>query len=154
MVSWKSSSLRHRLPAAALLCAGLGAVFLSQALPDSGAPPLRVRAHGRDFRWHFTLPGPDNRFDTGDDRHTTGWLTLPHGRTVTVELTSEDYLYAFRAPSLGLLEMAMPGMTLQTRFVANQAGRHELTMDPACAVPLAYASKTMGWLEIGTAPRD
>lgn len=153
MGSWKSPNLRSSVAATVLLVAGLAAWCFSGP-QDARAHPLQVRAHGRDFRWHFTLPGPDKRFDTDDDQRTSGGLRLTQGTAVTVEVTSGDYLYAFKAPGLGLLEMAMPGMTFRTSFVASRTGRFDLLMDPACAVPLAERATRMGWLEIVAAPVD
>lgn len=153
MASWKSTNLRSS--------AGLAAAVLTAALAfawsgrdgTSADTALDVRVRGRDFRWHFTLPGPDARFGTADDVHSVGGLTLPQGRRVNFEITSEDYLYAFRAPALGLLEMAMPGVTFRTSLVPRRAGRFELEMDPMCAVPFAHESDLMGWLEIAVQPR-
>lgn len=153
MVSWKSPNLRSSAGlGAVLLTAGLAIGWLGGDIAPADAA-LEVRVRGRDFRWHFTLPGPDARFGTADDVRHVGGLTLPQGQRVNFEITSEDYLYAFRAPALGLLEMAMPGVTFRASLVPERAGRFELEMDPMCAVPFAHESDLMGWLEIAGEPR-
>ena len=114
----------------------------------SKSKPLVVRVIGRDFQWHFTYPGADGEFDTQDDVDSAQDLRIPRGYKVRLDVTSEDYLYAFRAPELDLRKVAVPGMTFSIKFKPDRAGRFELIVDPMCGFDFLHANRTMGHLVV------
>ena len=114
------------------------------------ADPLVVRVTGRDFHWYFTYPGADGEFDTQDDIDAAHNLHLPLGQPVQLNVTSEDYLYAFRAPELELTEVAVPGMTFSIRFLPERVGRFELEVDPMCGFDFLHANRTMGQVVVAS----
>ena len=106
--------------------------------------PLVVRVTGRNFQWYFTYPGADGEFDTADDVDSPHNVSLPKGYNVQLHVTSEDYLYAFRAPELALREVAVPGMNFLIDFKTDRTGRFELEVDPMCGFDFLHANRTMG----------
>ncbi len=89
-----------------LLVAGL-----ATAAGCGSSEPLRVDVVGREFYWHFTYPGADDALGTSDDVQVVRDFVLPSGRPVVLRVTSDDFIYTFRAPELGLLETAAPGLS-------------------------------------------
>ena len=115
---------------------------------DAGAEALRVRAVGEGFYWHFTYAGPDGVFDTADDRRSEHQLELPVGVPVELLVTSEDYIYSFRAPALGLLEVAVPDLTFSASFAPERVGSYALEIDPLCGVNFLHDNDTMGRIDV------
>lgn len=125
----------------ALIIAGCDGAGLFQL----GKPELLVvRVIGRDFQWHFIYPGADGEFDTHDDVDSANDLMVPKGYRVRLDVTSEDYLYAFRAPDFDLREVAVPGMNFSIDFRPDRSGRFELEVDPMCGFDFLHANRPMG----------
>ena len=116
--------------------------------------PLIVRVIGRDFQWYFTYPGADGEFGTDDDVDSAHDLRIPKGYKVRLDVTSEDYLYAFRAPELELREVAVPGMSFSINFISDRAGRFELEVDPMCGFDFLHANRTMGYVVVADTVDD
>jgi cytochrome c oxidase subunit 2 len=57
---------------------------------------------------------------------------VPAGRDVELILRSEDYLYRFAVPGLGLYGMAVPGLPSSVTFRAPRPGTFDLGADPMC----------------------
>jgi cytochrome c oxidase subunit 2 len=110
--------------------------------------PLVIRATGRDFHWHFIYPGRDGALDTPDDVRSDQDLRVPLGHPVKIELTSQDYVYTFRAPELGLKEIAVPDLSFAIEFTPKQPGRYRLEVDPLCGFRFAHENDVMGQLVI------
>lgn len=116
--------------------------------PPPLATPLVIRVVGRDFYWLFTYPGRDGTIGTDDDVTSRQVLHLPLDHPVRLELTSEDYAYAFRVPELKLLESAIPGLLFTIDFVPRETGSYELEVDPMCGFSFAHDNDVMGQLLI------
>lgn len=127
-----------------------GALDPERATDSAGL--VRVEALGRERRWHFSDDGPDGVAGTGDDRVSTGELTLPAHTDVLIHLRSRDTLYVFSCPALKLKEIAVPDLEFSLAFRTGPPGRHELAMDPMCGFPAA-PGETMGVLRV-VSPRD
>lgn len=98
--------------AAALVCAGCG--------PDGQSmDSIVVEVTGSEFNWYFRYPGPDGVLGTGDDRHSVQDLFLPANSEVDLKLKSNDYLYSFALPELGMEEIAVPGLDFGLRFTTQ-----------------------------------
>ena len=109
--------------------------------------PLVIDVVGRDFLWTFTYPGADQILGTEDDLVVTKDLHLPLGLDVRLRLTSEDYIYTFRARELELKEVAVPELQFTLDFKTDHQGKYELEVDPLCAVQFLHDDE-MGWLVI------
>lgn len=134
---------------ALLLCllAALAGCDRQRSLPELGTP-LVVRVVGRDFYWRFIFPGRDGALGTDDDITKRQDLHVPLNHPVKLELTSDDYVYSFRAPELGLLESAIPELLFTIDFVPEQPGRYELEVDPMCGFAFAHSNDVMGMMVV------
>jgi cytochrome c oxidase subunit 2 len=114
------------------------------------APPgdVRVRVLAKQFNWEFYYPGPDGRFDTGDDKTIVGDLHVPVGKVVRVFLRSQDVIHSFFVPALRLKQDAVPGREILAWFEATKPGRYEI----ACAELCGLGHSIMkGWLIVHAA---
>lgn len=109
--------------------------------------PLTIEATGRNFVWHFRLPGPDGMFGTQDDLPVGESLHLPLDRDVTFLLKSEDFVYVFSVPQLKLREIAVPEMTFRLAFRTTSSGSVDVVADPLCGVRL-FHDRNMGRITI------
>ncbi len=136
----------RRLPAIALVslfaCCGC-----EREVEPSLPSPLVIDVVGRDFLWEFTYPGVDEILGTEDDLTVEKDLHLPLGHEVRLRLTSEDYIYIFRASDLGLKEVAVPELRFDLAFRTENVGKYELEVDPLCAIQFLHDDE-MGWLVI------
>ena len=111
----------------AFVCAGCGT--------DNGHPQLdsiAVEVTGDEFNWYFRYPGPDGELGTGDDRHSVRDLYLPAHAEVSLHLHSNDYLYSFALPELGLQEIAVPDLDFGLQFTTQDEQTLELLGDQFC----------------------
>ncbi len=106
---------------------------------DSGDPSadfnrsdLSIAVTGHDFQWEIVYPGRDGALGTADDLRSRRNLDVPAGATVTILLTSEDYIYMFELPELGLREMAAPELTFSVTFEPTEARTYELLGNQMC----------------------
>ena len=128
-----------------LLAAGLAS---AAGCGSQELTPLQVDVVGREFYWHFTYPGVDEKLGTSDDFSVAQDLVLPSGRPVVLRVTSDDFIYTFRAPELGLLETAAPGLSFELEFTPDRIGRYRLEVDPMCGFNLLHDNDTMGHVRI------
>ena len=112
--------------------------------------PLRIEARGSDRDWNFSYFGPDGTLDTADDVKSTGELSLPLGAEVVIDLRSDDFIYAFSCPDLGLKEIAVPDLEFSLSFTAERPGEFNLLMDPMCGFRLP-PGETMGRIKVASA---
>ena len=115
---------------------------------ETTGAPLNVIATGHDFHWQFTYAGDDNIFGSADDLLASQQLYLPAHRPIRLLVTSVDYIYTLRAPSLSLREVAVPNLTFELEFDSGAPGAHELEVDPLCAVSFLHPSERMGWVHV------
>ena len=82
-------------------------------------PPIKVLMQGRASRWWIFYAGPDGQIGTGDDLVARDNLHVPAGCDVHLQLRSDDYIYVFSVPALGLKEIAVPGLEHSLIFHAG-----------------------------------
>ena len=127
------------------------APLIAVSLIGCGHPdvePLDVRVTGRGFYWHFTYPGEDRTLGTPDDVTFANELRLPVNRPVTLTVTSEDYVYTFRSPELGITEVAIPELAYIATATPVRAGRHDLEVDPLCGFNFLHDNATIGHIVV------
>ena len=100
--------------------------------PSMTHDPAEVLATGRASRWHFRYPGGDQAFGTSDDLLSVGDLCLPLGAAVTLVLASDDSIYTFSVPEMGIRGMAVPDVPSSFSIRADRPGTFELAADPMC----------------------
>ena len=76
----------------------VSAIVLAQN-GHAGTNPLVVKVEGRQFAWKFTYP----------NGKSYGYLTLPKGRHVRLEVTGDDVIHSFWVPQLSQKQDAVPG---------------------------------------------
>lgn len=76
----------------------VSAIVLAQN-GNAGANPLVVKVTAQQFAWSFTYP----------DGKTYGSLTIPEGRHVKLDITSNDVIHSFWVPQLSQKQDAVPG---------------------------------------------
>ena len=84
--------------------------------PQQRLDSIVIEVTGDEFNWYFRYPGPDGVLDTSDDRHSVQDLFLPDNSKVNLKLKSNDYVYSFALPELGLEEIAVPGLSFELQF--------------------------------------
>lgn len=104
------------------------AAGLVPALPET----LLVRARGSGYNWYFSYAGADGIPDTDDDIEVRRHLFLPTGRSVRIQLESDDYLYSLKLPAQGASEIAVPGMVHYCVVKEAKAGSYPLNGDQFC----------------------
>jgi cytochrome c oxidase subunit 2 len=65
----------------------------------AGSDPLLVKVKAQQFAWAFTYP----------NGKSYGFLTLPKGRHVKLDITSEDVIHSFWVPEFSQKQDAVPG---------------------------------------------
>jgi heme/copper-type cytochrome/quinol oxidase subunit 2 len=116
-----------------------GSAWSPTALDD----PLTVQATGHEFFWRFRFPGPDARFDTGDDLRIDKEVHLPLGRDIVFLITSDDFVYTMSIPALNLRQIAVPELTYTLSFHTTSAGEFDVIADPLCSVRF-FHNESMG----------
>lgn len=113
---------------------------IKQQIP---AGDVEVRVTAKQFAWEFQYPGPDGKFDTGDDQTLDGDLHVPVNKIVRVYLRAEDVIHSFFVPVLRLKQDAVPGREIVAWFEVTEAGRHEIPCAELCG---PGHSGMKGWL--------
>jgi cytochrome c oxidase subunit 2 len=102
------------------------------------ATPAAILATGKESRWHFRYPGPDGVVGTADDVASQGDLHVPMGTDLDLILRSDDYLYTFSVPDLGLRGMAIPELTSTIPVRADRPGTFPIAADEMCGRPMPH----------------
>ena len=76
----------------------VSAIVLAQN-GHAGTDPLLIKVNARQFAWAFTYP----------NGKTYGYLTIPEGRHVKLDITSKDVIHSFWVPQLSQKQDAVPG---------------------------------------------
>jgi cytochrome c oxidase subunit II len=85
--------------------------------------PIKINAH--QFYWQFTYPNGAISIDE---------LHVPFGRTVRVDITSQDVDHSWWVPQLGGKFDAIPGRTTHTWFRADRPGTYRGQCGEYCGV--------------------
>jgi len=91
-----------------------------------------IEVTGDEFNWHFRYPGPDGILGNSDDRHSVQDLFLPANSKVDLKLASNDYVYMFSLPELGMKEIAVPGLSFELHFTTQDEQTLQLMGDQMC----------------------
>jgi len=106
-----------------------------------------VRVTGKQFNWDVQYPGPDGKFDTGDDLVLENDLQVPVNAVVHVGLRSQDVIHSFFVPQFRLKQDALPGREIMVWFKATKEGRYELP----CAELCGFGHSGMkGWVTVSS----
>ena len=126
----------------------------AQMNENAPADAMLVEVTGQQFAWNVRYPGKDgilgrtepklatqenpigvDRNDPAskDDILLLNQLYLPQGRAVRVQIRSLDVIHSFFLPNFRVKQDAMPGMTVQTWFVPQEATDPQKPLEIACA---------------------
>ena len=112
------------------------------ASSEQAADHYVIEVTGRDFRWDFQVVQPERA--AGRYSRT---LPLPAGVRVDWKLTSDDYIYTFSSPDLGIRELAAPGLSRELRTIEGvQSVEIDLSRSEVIAT---YDPGTLSTTEIG-----
>lgn len=100
--------------------------------PQNRLESIIIEVTGDEFNWHFRYPGPDGVLGTSDDRHSMQDLFLPDNSKVDLKLNSNDYVYMFSLPELGMREIAVPGLSFELQFTTQDEQILDLMGDQMC----------------------
>jgi cytochrome c oxidase subunit 2 len=98
---------------------------------------VEVEVVGVKYLWQF------NYHD--ENVSTTGTLVLPANTDIYLNITSEDWIHAFHAPSLGLKQDAIPGQHNTIKTKITNTGTYQLYCAEYCGVG---HSKMLGEVEV------
>jgi cytochrome c oxidase subunit 2 len=76
----------------------VSAIVLAQN-SKAGAHPVRIQVKAQQFTWAFTYP----------NGKSLGYLELPKGEHVKLDITSQDVIHSFWVPELSQKQDAVPG---------------------------------------------
>jgi cytochrome c oxidase subunit 2 len=109
------------------------------------AGDVEVRVTAKQFAWEVLYPGPDGKFDTGDDKMIQGELHVPVDRVVRVHLGSKDVIHSFFIPTMRLKQDAVPGREILVWFQAIKPGKYEWPCAELCG---PGHSGMRGWVTV------
>ena len=91
------------------------------AATDQPPPPkgdaLNIKVDGQQYVWRYQYPGRERVFSYVD-------LIVPVGRTVTLDITSDDVAHSWWIPELGGKMDAIPGYVNKTWFKIPKPGTY------------------------------
>jgi len=113
--------------------------------------PIKIKVIGKQWWWEFRYEDEltSNVFTTANELH------IPVGRTVHLDLTSQDVIHSFWIPNLAGKKDMIPGQQAAIRLRADEAGEYRGQCAEFCGhqhahmrfVVLAEAPETFGtWL--------
>jgi heme/copper-type cytochrome/quinol oxidase subunit 2 len=100
-------------------CTAAAIEMLRSAPSAATSPSLWIKASHGTWVYRYAL---DGAADTHAACEVTGLLTLPAGRSVALNVTSEDTIHAFQLPTLGVKATAIPGRIETVILRAEVAG--------------------------------
>ena len=106
-------------------------VNVKQELPPADHT---IRVDSQQWAWNFTHMGPDGKFDTADDIHTTNTLHVEVDKVYHFILTSKDVLHNFSVPAFRLKQDAIPGREIMGWFKAQKTGQHDIQCAEICGI--------------------
>jgi cytochrome c oxidase subunit II len=121
----------------AVILVGIAAVVLArtEAVQGAGsADELVVRVEGHQFYWQYVYPDGQIAIDT---------LVLPVGRSVKLELVSDDVNHSWWVPELAGKRDAISGRTNVLRFEPDEEGVYEGHCAELCGILHAVMPTTV-----------
>jgi cytochrome c oxidase subunit 2 len=101
----------------------VSAVVLAQN-SKAGSDPLVVKVTAVQFAWKFTYP----------DGKSYGFLTLPKGRHVKLDITSNDVIHSFWSPELSQKQDAVPGQHNTIVVTPTRTGTYPVICTELCGL--------------------
>ena len=101
----------------------VSAVVLAQN-GRAGADPLIVKVTAQQFAWEFTYP----------NGKTYGYLTLPKGRHVKLQITAKDVIHSFWVPEFSQKQDAVPGQTNSLVITPTHLGTFPVICTELCGL--------------------
>jgi len=114
------------------LTALLLALLFSGCAAQQRLHSIIIEVTADTFNWYFRYPGADGVLGTHDDQHSVQMLFLPDNAKVKLKLKSNDYVYSFALPELGLEEIAVPGLDFELLFSVGDEQTLQLLGDQFC----------------------
>jgi cytochrome c oxidase subunit II len=101
----------------------VSAVVLAQN-GRAGPDPLLVKVTAQQFAWRFTYP----------DGRSYGSLTLPKGRSVKFDITSNDVIHSFWVPQFSQKQDAVPGQHNTIVVTPEKLGTYPVICTELCGL--------------------
>src|SRR5581483_4895274 len=101
----------------------VSAVVLAQN-GHAGNDPLVVKVKAQQFAWAFTYP----------NGKSYGYLTLPEGRHVKLDITSQDVIHSFWVPELSQKQDAVPGQHNTIVVTPTRLGTYPVICTELCGL--------------------
>jgi len=100
--------------------------------PEKDAFVVEVSA--QQFEWHFTYPGPDGKFDSGDEIETINQFHIPVNVPILMKLTSKDVIHSLFLPEMRFKQDAVPGLVIPAWFKALKTGVYDVACAELCGL--------------------
>jgi cytochrome c oxidase subunit 2 len=125
----------------------VSAIVLAQN-GHAGSNPLVVKVTAQQFAWTFTYP----------NGKSFGYLTVPKGRHVKLDITAKDVIHSFWVPELSQKQDAVPGEHTQLVITPTRLGTFAVICTELCGlghavmkshVDIVSPAKFAAWLKAG-----
>jgi cytochrome c oxidase subunit 2 len=125
----------------------VSAIVLAQN-SRAGSHPLVVKVTAVQFAWKFTYP----------NGKSYGYLTLPKGRHVKLDITANDVIHSFWSPELSQKQDAVPGEHTHLVVTPSRTGTFPVICTELCGlghalmrshVTILAADKFDAWVKTG-----
>jgi len=90
----------------------------------AGSDPLIVKVEAQQFAWAFTYP----------NGKSYGYLTLPKGRHVKLDITSKDVIHSFWVPQFSQKQDAVPGQMNSIVITPTRLGTFPVICTELCGL--------------------
>jgi len=94
-------------------------------LRDTPEDALVIDVYAQQFTWIFVY---------SNDKETEDELVVPLGKSIKLNLTSEDVLHGFSLPAYRIKVDAVPGMQTYAWFQADKLGTYDIHCTEYCGV--------------------
>jgi cytochrome c oxidase subunit II len=101
----------------------VSAIVLAQN-SDAGSNPLVIKVKAQQFAWAFTYP----------NGKSAGYLTLPKGRHVKLDITSQDVIHSFWVPEFSQKQDAVPGQHNWIVVTPTKIGSYPVICTELCGL--------------------
>jgi cytochrome c oxidase subunit 2 len=116
----------------------VSAVVLAQNT-HAGNNPLTIKVKAQQFAWAFTYP----------NGKSYGSLTLPKGRHVRLDITSQDVIHSFWVPELSQKQDAVPGQHNSIVVTPTRTGTYPVICTELCGLGHALMRSHVDIVEPG-----
>ena len=88
-----------------------------------------IEVTGKEVKWRCRVHSPA---ELSGESPLASIVRLPAGATVDWQLTSDDYIYIFAIPELGIRRVAVPGLSETWHSGPLKPAAYDLMVDPIC----------------------